>query len=337
MSASWLERALAAGGVVTPQRLAMEPEVTPIGHGTTSDVVRLRASYNSGHVTAPTSVICKIGQQQGESGPFTRELRAYQLFGPDPAFRTPRFYFGGIDESGLSNILLEDLSASAHAGDQIAGCSIAEAEAVVRELALFHRGFWNNPAIASLDWLSNPQRLLPAFQRGTEVLRQWLGQRIPAGDFDIITGFRERAERWLDMASPHVTLVHNDPRVDNILFEDRDGQTRACLIDWQSLGRGDPQSDVAYFLSGSLTPEDRRRCERDLVAAHAALIAETDSGYTTELALESYRRNIGSGLWMTAIAAAHVKQTDHNALLLETLVSRNTAAIRDWDGLSAIA
>ena len=50
ISADWLQRAFAAGGVVVPQRLAMEPEVTPIGHGTTSETVKVRASYNSGTI-----------------------------------------------------------------------------------------------------------------------------------------------------------------------------------------------------------------------------------------------------------------------------------------------
>jgi hypothetical protein len=114
------------------------------------------------------------------------------------------------------------------------------------------------------------------------------------------------------------------------------GETRACLIDWQTVRSGDPQYDVAYFLSGSLSPQDRRACERDLIAEHVRAIFEIDGDYTFEAALESYRFNIVSGLWLTLVASAFIEHSEHNARLLETLVARNTAAIRDWDGLAAI-
>ncbi len=43
-------------------------------------------------------------------------------------------------------------------------------------------------------------------------------------------------------------MIHGDPRADNVLFERlADGQTRACLIDWQTVRSGDPQYDLAYF------------------------------------------------------------------------------------------
>jgi hypothetical protein len=334
ITADWLQRAFANSGAVEAQRLAMEPEVTAIGHGTTSQVAHVRATYNSGHITAPRSAICKIGQwPAGAPSPFERERRAYALFGEAPAFRVPRLYYGASNDSGLCNLLIEDLSASARPGDQIAGCSIAEAEAVVRELARFHRAYLGRTDLFGLDWLTQHRRLLPAYAKGAGVLREWLGGSLTLDALGTIDSFGALAERWLDRTPAHPTLIHGDLRVDNVLFEDG----RACLIDWQSLGHGDPQHDVAYFLSGSLSIEDRRASERDLIAEHAALITEADPGYTFDAALASYRGNVVSGLWMTVIAAAHVERNAHNARLLEVLVDRNTAAIRDWDGLAAIA
>jgi aminoglycoside phosphotransferase (APT) family kinase protein len=204
------------------------------------------------------------------------------------------------------------------------------------ELARFHRAYWQSPQVLELDWLSRPKLLLPAYAKGAAVLRDWLEDRISADAFDVIKGFGGLAEKWLDMVPSHRTLIHGDPRADNILFEETPDGTRACLIDWQSLGAGDPQYDVAYFLSGSVNVDDRRACEREMVASHAQLIAQADPTYTLAGALESYRRNIVSGLWMTVIAAAYVERNEHNAALLETLVSRNAAAVRDWDGLKAI-
>jgi hypothetical protein len=339
VTADWLQRAFAAGGEVEVQRMAMEPEVTPLGHGTTSMVLKVRATYNSGEITAPRSAILKIGKQAGAGGisPFERELRAYQFFGKAPPFRVPKLYYGASGDTGLHNLLIEDLSGTARAGDQIPGCTIAEAAVVVRELGLFHRTYWQASYTQTLDWLSQPRDWLPAFAKGATVLRDWLGGRISAKALELIDHFGEVAGQWLDQQSAHRTLIHCDPRVDNVLFEETGDGLRACLIDWQSLGAGDPQYDVAYFLTGSLSPKDRRACERDLVAEHAKLIAEVDPAYNADLALAAYRRNVVSGLWLTVIAAAHVERNSHNAKLLEVLVHRNSSAVFDWGGLEAIA
>jgi aminoglycoside phosphotransferase (APT) family kinase protein len=150
--------------------------------------------------------------------------------------------------------------------------------------------------------------------------------------------FAPLAERWLRVRPAHRTIIHSDPRVDNVLFETAgDGSIRACLIDWQGVCAGDPQQDVAYFLSGSISPEDRRACERALIAEHVRIIAEVDPSYTLEAATEAYRFNIASGLWLTVVACAFIERTEHNARLIQALLARNAAAVRDWDGLAAIA
>ena len=280
ISADWLQRAFSAGGVVAPQRLAMEPEVTPIGHGTTSETVKIRATYNSGTITAPRTAICKIGRPSAGSlsttSPFERERRAYDLFGSDPGFRIPRAYFNQSDETGLCNLLLEDLSETGRAGNQIIGCSANDARAVLRELAHLHCAWWEKPDLVQEDWMSQPHRVLPAYGKGAAIIGDWLGSRISAHEIAVVDRFGEMAERWLGAVPPRQTLIHGDPRVDNILFETGEDGSRACLIDWQNLRVGDPQYDVAYFLSGSVSPEIRRASERALLAEYVAIISEVD-------------------------------------------------------------
>jgi hypothetical protein len=120
-----------------------------------------------------------------------------------------------------------------------------------------------------------------------------------------------------------------------MLFEDTPEGVAAWIIDWQLPAAGDPMHDVAYFLSGSVSPEDRRNCERELVSEYATLIRRTVPDYSDEEALESYRRNLVSGLWLTVIACSAIGRSEHNANLICALMERNCAAIRDWDGLSA--
>jgi hypothetical protein len=342
ITADWLQRAFANGGVVETQRIATEPTITPIGHGTSRMTVHVRAAYNSGHITAPRSAVAKIGKGSVPNGTnainaFVREVKAYQFFGREPPFRTPKAYYAASDEAGHCNIVLEDLLATAEPGDQIAGCSVDQAAAVVRELARMHRAYWKSPELDAA-WLQDQTGLLPAYPKGAAVIHDWLGASVPADQLEIMDAFAPLTERWLRARPAHRTIIHSDPRVDNVLFEKAaDGSTRACLIDWQGITAGDPQQDVAYFLSGSVSPEDRRACERALIAEHVRTIAEVDPTYTLEAALDAYRFNISAGLWLTVVACAFIERTEHNARLIQALLGRNAAAIRDWDGLAAIA
>jgi hypothetical protein len=338
ISAQWIERAFAGGGAVVPQRVAIEPKIAPIGHGTSGTTAQVHMGYNVGTVTAPTDVIAKFGRAKGVSpgrSPGERELNAYRLFGNDAPFRKPRLLFGETDGTGLTNLVLDDLSDRARPGDQIAGCTIVEADAVVRELAAFHAAYWGNEEVLGLDWLIAHDAMLPLYNSGADRIGPWLGSRIPADDIALVEAFRTRAGDWLALPAARRTLIHSDPRVDNIMFEDRPEGIAAWIIDWQLPSAGDPQHDIAYFLSGSVSPADRRACERGLVQEYAALIRRAVPDYSDKEALESYRRNIVSGLWLTIIATAAIDQSEHNANLIVALIERNCAAIRDWDALAA--
>lgn len=339
ITAQWMERALAAGGVVVPQRIAIEPKVEPIGHGTSGTTAQVHMGYNVGTVTAPTDVIAKFGRTRGVSpgmSPGERELFTYRLLGNDARFRKPRLFFGERDDSGLTNLVLEDLSDRTRPGDQIAGCSIAEARATVRELAAFHAAFWNDEAALASDWLIDHNDMLPLYNAGADRLAPWLGERMPAEDLALVETFRVKSGDWLALSPSRRTLIHSDPRVDNVLFEDTADGVAAWIIDWQLPAAGDPMHDVAYFLSGSVSPDDRRACERELVAEYAGLIRSSMADYSDEEALESYRRNVVSGLWLTVIACSAIEQSDHNADLIYALMERNCAVIRDWDALASV-
>jgi hypothetical protein len=340
IDADWLQRAFAAGGAVAAQRIAMLSDVAPVGHGTSASTVRVKVGYNVGHITAPTSAIVKIGKAppngKNAVGAFQREADVYHFFGREPPFRTPRLYWAARDDEGLCNLVLEDL-AHAEPGDQIAGCSPAHAAAAVRELARMHRAYLASPELDRAPWVQDQTPHLGAYVAGAGKLRGGIAGPLPAETFATIDAFGALTERWLAARPRRRTLVHSDPRVDNILFErDAAGALRACIIDWQGATAGDPQYDVAYFLSGSVSPADRRAIERDLVAEHVKILAEADPSYGFDEALAAYRFHIVSGLWLTVVAAAFIAANDHNARLLAALLERNVAAIEDWDALDAV-
>src|ERR1019366_7622495 len=200
------------------------------------------------------------------------EANTYALFGAEPPLRVPRLFLAKVSPDAREcNLVLEDLSPFCEPGDQLAGCGIAESRAVVSELAKLHRRFWNAPELSAMPWISSR---FDASAQGAAILHERFTGVLSAEEFEIIDSSVPVIAAWLAAEPETKTLIHGDPRVDNIMFDRRDPKAvRAYFIDWQSATLSDAQSDVAYFLSGSISPEEKRACERELVTAHAAAIA----------------------------------------------------------------
>ncbi len=98
-------------------------------------------------------------------------------------------------------------------------------------------------------------------------------------------------------------MLHGDYRLDNLLF-DPDGAD-VVAVDWQTLAVGPPARDLAYFLGTSLTVDDRRAAERELVAEyHAALCARGVSGYDADQCFDDYRLGQLQGPMITTMGCA---------------------------------
>ena len=118
----------------------------PIGAGNVSDTVKVTIEYANRPEGAPDAVVAKFRPSAPEvhahglgSGAYHREVGAYRVIGERAACRIPHAYHVAGDETNI-NLVLEDLS-SAVPGDQIAGCTPVEAEAVLTELAKLQARF----------------------------------------------------------------------------------------------------------------------------------------------------------------------------------------------------
>ena len=61
------------------------------------------------------------------------------------------------------------------------------------------------------------------------------------------------------------TLCHGDYRPDNLFYGDDSSGRPLVVCDWQGPGRAPAVVDAAYFITGSLEPEDRRSREMELL------------------------------------------------------------------------
>ena len=338
--AAWLRGVLARGGHDAEGVTLASSE--PVSAGNTSEILRLTLAGARGAL--PETLVAKVPRllPDGTAPPadifgYDREVAAYRAFGPAQPFRIPRAWAAEQDKYGFT-LLLEDLSAGCRPGDQIGGCGIGDARAVLRELAALHARYWRSPEIDALDWPShrwrNAERTATLYAAGAVVVRQRYGGYLDEAALAAIDAAAPLIRGWAATKPFASTLIHADPRVDNIIFVDGEaGGSRACLIDLQSISIGDAAFDLAYFLTGSLEPDERAACEADLIAAHAAIVRRVDPTYDDALAWTRYRQFAICGLVGT-LSAAGVLGERANMHQIGTLARRNCAAVIALDGVA---
>lgn len=335
INSAWLQSVFSEAGKDFPAITGVRVE--PVGNGTSGDTVRAVIEYDSMALDgAPSSVVCKfhsdvpeIFEAARQSGIFLTEANALKLLADGCDASIPELYLVNVaEDGGQFNLVCEDLSTFCELGDQIAGCSIEEAEAAVIELARLHRQFWNEPQLNSMTWIK-PRMEFP--ENILEELHDRLSDLLTVELYDIVKQSIPLVFDWLNRQPANQTLLHSDCRVDNILFDKRQAdRPRAYLIDFALTNIGDATADVAYLLTSSLSPEDRLACEMGLLKLHTKEIAIKDPAYTLEMAVAAYRENIVSSLFLTLVAARRALETPHNRLMLTKLFERNCAALKHW-------
>lgn len=264
IDAAWI------GSVLTPAHpgaVVRGVSLRPIGAGNVSDTVLVTVDYAERPDDAPDAVVAKFRPSVPEihahglgSGAYHREIGAYRAITDRDACRIPRLLHVAGDETNI-NLVVEDLT-SATAGDQVAGCGVGEAEAVLTQPARLHATFFPADEDTAPAW---PIRM-------SEVADYWTGltrtgsaralaryrDTLPAADLELVAAVADVVHDWHLLPQARLTLSHGDPRVDNILFEQAGDGVRAVLIDWQVTGLRNPMYDVGYFLSGSVPVAERR-------------------------------------------------------------------------------
>jgi hypothetical protein len=267
LDAPWLSEALGR------QVVGVAAQPIAEGEGFMGRLARLTVDYGAG-AEGPRTVIAKIptddpgGIALGQMlRVWEREARFYLDLAPRLHVRTPAcHYAGGDEESGIFALLLEDLSAFT-GGDQLVGATPAQAEAAVSWLARFHAAETGGGDAAGLAWLpatdTDPmylslQPMLEAVWPG--FVEQWGGFAPP------------ETLPWVERLIPHLTeslterllpptVIHSDFRVDHLFFDGDD----VIALDWQAVALGQGLYDLAYFVAGSQTVDQRRADEHALV------------------------------------------------------------------------
>jgi aminoglycoside phosphotransferase (APT) family kinase protein len=338
VTASWLSDVLRTGVDAV--------DVSPIGTGQTGATYRVAVRYGS-DAGLPGSFVVKLPAQDEavrdrDALSYRSEHAFYTEVADTVAVPLARCYHCAIADEGAQFVLLLADMAPAEQGDQILGCTPAQAHVAVTALAGLHGPRFNDPA-----WLSFTGTVMPkpdeATARGlgditgvaAQTTLEKLGPRMDPADRATVSESAALIGDWLWNAPPRFSLLHGDYRLDNLLFDP--DHTRVTVVDWQTLAVGLPARDLAYFIATSLPADERAAHERDLVAAyHRALTGYGVSGYDVETCWQDYRLGMLQVPLISTLGHAFSAATERGDEMALTMLTRGSRAIRELGSLELI-
>ncbi len=218
---------------------------------------------------------------------YGREVQFYETIADHVEMRTPKCFYSAFDAASEDFVLLLEDVGHLPIGDQVAGCTLQQARAVLRAVAGLHASAWEPTQFPNLISHNNPAQrdgMIGGFQVGWPVVNAQFPDLIPASAQIAGEAMPGAVGRLLDeMTRGPVCLSHADVRLDNIFF---DGDA-ALFVDWQSICTSSPEQDVAYFITQSVPPGVR--AQEDLVAFYHSELTKRGVTYDLALCRERYR------------------------------------------------
>lgn len=230
----------------------------------------------------PESVFVKVAAQtaatrlMGELGRLGQtEVRFYRELAPQ-VIGVPYCYGAAFDAAtGRYLLVLEDLPAeSCEFPDTLHPLSADQASLIIELLADLHATFWGRlprDGRGPMGWLYTPSGDVTSLLTGSLMhasikrLAERTALPVDAGGF-IADNYRAVAAV---IDTPPHTVMHGDAHPGNMYFHGG----KAGLLDWQAVRRGHPSRELAYTLITSLTPEDRRANQRELLDDYRRALA----------------------------------------------------------------
>lgn len=315
---AWVEAALRAAGMLGAERVE-SVAWRPIGTGQVGDSARFELTYDRPS-DAPRSLAGKFPASDPTSrataaalGLYAKEVRFYRELAPLLDVRVPRVLASGFDpQAGDFVLLFEDLG-PARQGDQIAGCTLADARQAIAQAAALHGPSWRNPDMLEHEWLRPvpglSERICDLYPQAQALFRDRYADSLEPEYMRLCEVLNEAAASWFGREQAAVSLVHGDFRLDNMLFDINDGGEPIAVLDWQTLGAGSPFTDLGYFLGCGIGPALSRAHEAELFALYLDTMARCGIALSRDEVWGDYRLGVLHGVSTAVFSAANVVRT----------------------------
>ena len=287
--------------------------------------------------SGPTSVVIKVPasdlvMKKTAARAYQREVYFYSRLAERMSDACAPCLHHAISANGNDFVLVLADLAPATQGDQLRGCSIDDAKRALENLAIIHAAGWNDPDLLGEEELAREDATetdLIVSVALDEFLER-LGNRLAPRTVPVLEAFRGRAGRWGDRVDAPLTILHGDYRLDNLLF----GADGIRAVDWQTASFGPPGRDVAYFLGNSITIEDRRRHEDELLGHYRAALAARAIDHGADELRDGYARGSWLGPLVTMVGALVATKTERGDEMFIAMADRAAAQIIDNDAIA---
>jgi len=340
----WLTAALRGTGTISDSAVTdFDVEIIGAGVRVLGQLARFTLKYDASEAGAPKSLVGKFPAAMEENRGlanlfrfYEREVRFYERIAEEVELRTPRRYYSHFDEETNDFVLLIEDMHPARCGNQVEGCSQEEARTTILNMASFHATWWDRVDTPHLDWIpygNDPIQHFAesAYNDGWENFKTNFGDRLSPRAMAIAERFRTKIIATENaFATPPMTIAHGDLRYDNLFFSDTG---EMAVADWQIVLRARGTYDVAYFLSQSLDPADRKVCEMDILSAyHEKLLEHGVKDYSFDHCFNDYRTSAMFCLVYPVISGGTLDLANERGVeLVQAMLGRSVATILDLD------
>jgi hypothetical protein len=338
ISAEWMTAALAGhfpGAQVDDVAVVLRDDGT-------NRRARLRLMYSAG--AGPATVFAKaVDPEHADLVALTSGLfHEPRLFSSGVVLPLdhPAVYTAIIDEERRDFLMImEDVVArGADPRDSIRPMTIDQVASGARGLARLHSQYWGERVTThpGLGWVEPFVAFAGLEYAPLHIAHERLGDTVPA-EIPALSGTELFVDIWAryigTLTKSPQTLLHGDPHIGNtyVLPDDEVG-----FLDWQMVRRGNWSLDLGYFLQGSLTIEDRRASERELLDEYrATLTLPADEMPTADEIWLRYRASVAHGLaiWMATLSGGDAWQRPDICL---AFAQRYSAAFIDLQTRAAL-
>ncbi len=299
------------------------------------------------HLTGPntpSSIIVKFPSPSADNRAiatlydlYGKEIRFYRDLAGCISLRTPAFLGAEYDNASQDFVLaLEDLG-HLRIGDQIEGCSLAEAKRIIRAIARFHAEGWQPTEPAWLQTHANPTQrdgMMAGFQLGWPTVLKKFDDVLPDSAREHGARLPDRVGQLLEnICQPPICQTHGDMRLDNIFFDDKTNDL--VFVDWQAVCKSAPEHDLAYFITQSVPA--KIAAETDLITYYHTQLTDHGIDYPLERCLERYKTCALYFLCYAVVIAGTLDMGNKRGeLLARTLLGRSLAALDKMDAFDLL-
>ncbi|WP_207790154.1 oxidoreductase family protein [Polymorphobacter arshaanensis] len=344
---AWLTDVLRRSGALQSARVT-DLTWKNVGAGMLGDSIRFDLRYDRDEDGAPASVVGKFPARDAVSratgidfGLYQTEVRFYQEIAATVAVRAPHCYYADINPAtGDFAVILEDLG-PARQGNQLTGCSLADAEQAMIQGAALHGPRWGEAGLRDIPWIASRAGTGSAVVDGMPGFIAEFHRRyddILEPEFMAVADrYAANALAFLGRDYAPLTLGHVDFRLDNMLFDARGGSVPLAVLDWQSVSVTAGMLDISYFLGAGITRDERRQHERDLLGLYLEELRRYGvRDYGWDALWHDYRVTAFQGVSTAIFASAATARTERGDAMFLAMARGACAQVIDIDSFGAL-